>query len=139
MAQLTVTTKENIVLQGKQLGSTKTMTFNNIVDVFTRVFSFKQQTVTSLYTTHNDTVSAGVFDDGSIKYVRVTSLGAEPLIIEINSEGDLNKLYELQQGQSYYIYSHSLSALVDIDSVKAYCHKGAGRVEVFVASSEATK
>ena len=153
MPTLTVTNNENIVINGKQQGSSRTMTFPDIIDVFTRVFSFKQGTVTALYSTHNDTVSAGVFDDGSIKYARITSLGAEPLIIEVNSEGDLNKLYELQQGQSYYLYSHTLStfaeasaidtadytALVDIDSVKAYCPRGAGRVEVFVASTEASK
>ena len=153
MPTLTVTNNENIVINGKQQGSSRTMTFPDIIDVFTRVFSFKQGTVTALYSTHNDTVSAGVFDDGSIKYARITRLGAEPLIIEVNSEGDLNKLYELQQGQSYYLYSHTLStfaeasaidtadytALVDIDSVKAYCVRGAGRVEVFVASTEASK
>tara|TARA_R100000458_G_C8208437_1_gene196706 strand:+ start:339 stop:800 length:462 start_codon:yes stop_codon:yes gene_type:complete len=153
MPNLTVTTSENIVINGRQQGSTRTMNFPNIVDVFTRVFSFKQGTLTTLYSTHNDTVSAGVFDDGSVKYARITSLGAQPLIVEVNSEGNLCKLYELQQGQSYYIYSHTLStfaegdgidaadytALADIDSVKAYCVRGAGRVEVFVASTEASK
>ena len=153
MPNLTVTNRENIVINGRQQGSARTMTFNNIVDVFTRIFSFKQGTLTALYTTHDDTVSSGVFDDGSIKYARITSLNAEPLIIEVNSEGDLCKLYELQQGQSYYIYSHTLStfaegdaidaadytALKVIDSVKAYCVRGTGRVEVFVASTEASK
>ena len=153
MPNLTVTNRENIIINGRQQGSSRTMTFRNIVDVYTRVFSFKQQTLTTLYSTHNDTVSAGVFDDGSIKYARITSLGAQPIVVEVNSEGDLNKLYELQQGQSYYIYSHTLStfaeesaidvadytALVDIDSVKAYCPRGAGRVEIFVASTEASK
>ena len=53
-----------------------------------------------------------------------------------------------------YLYNHSLvieaddsdaitgtelSTLEDIDEVKAYCHKGAGRVEVFIASTEAAK
>ena len=34
MPNLTVTTKENIIVQGRQQGSTRTMTFPNIVDVF---------------------------------------------------------------------------------------------------------
>ena len=45
MPNLTVTTKEHIVLQGRQQGSTRTMTFANIVDVFNRIYSFKQQTL----------------------------------------------------------------------------------------------
>mgnify|MGYP003119438551 CR=1 FL=1 len=159
MAQLTVTNRENIVINGRQQGSSRTMTFNNIVDVFTRVFSFKQQTLTTLYTTHDDTVSSGVFDDGSVKYVRITSLNAEPLVInpigEADSSDEMNFAYELQQGQSFYLYSHNLcmrvddgnaissaemnASLRDIDSVKAYCARGTGRVEVFVASSEASK
>ena len=153
MPNLTVTTKESITMQGKQMGSARTMTFPNIVDVYTRVFSFKQQVATSLYTTHNDTVSAGVFDDGSVKYARITSLGKEPIVIEIVGEGTLVSCVEIQQGQSHYLYSHTLStfaegdaletadytSLVDIDQVRAYCPRGAGRVEVFVASIEASK
>ena len=153
MPNLIVTTKESITMQGKQMGSARTMTFPNIVDVYTRVFSFKQQVATSLYTTHNDTISAGIFDDGSVKYARITSLGKEPIVIEIVGEGTLVSCVEIQQGQSYYLYSHTLStfaegdaletadytSLVDIDQVKAYCPRGAGRVEVFIASTEATK
>ena len=67
----------------------------------------------------------------------------------------MNFAYELQQGQSFYLYSHNLcmrvddgnaissaemnASLRDIDSVKAYCARGTGRVEVFVASTEASK
>ena len=154
MPNLTVTTKENIILQGKQQGSSRTMTFPNIVDVFNRIYSFKQQTLTSLYTTHADTVSGAVFDDGSIRYVRITNLGASPLAINVIGENNFSYAYEIQKGQSMYLYNHSLvmeaddadaitgtelSTLEDIDEVKAYCHKGAGRVEVFIASTEATK
>ena len=154
MPQLTVTTRENIVIGGRQQGSTKVMTFNNVVDVYSRIFSFKQQVLTSLYTTHADTISAGIFDDGSIKYVRITSLGKEPLVINVLGENTVAFAYEIQQNQSFYLYGHSLvmeaddsdaittsemTSLEDIDEVKAFCHKGAARVEVFVASGEAAK
>ena len=154
MPNLTVTTKESIVLQGRQQGSSRTMTFANIIDVFNRTYSFKQQTLTSLYTTHNDTVSGAVFDDGSIKYVRITNLSANPLAINIIGENNLSFVYKIQKSQSLYLYNHSLvveaddsdaitaselQSLEDIDEVKAYCHKGGGRVEVFIASTEATK
>ena len=154
MPNLKVTTKEDIVLQGRQQGSTRTMTFANIVDVFNRIYSFKQQTLTSLYTTHEDTVSGAVFDDGSVKYARITNLGAHPLIINVLGENNFAFAYEIQKGQSMYLYNHSLvmeaddsdaitesemQSLEDIDEVKAYCWKGAGRVEVFIASTEASK
>tara|TARA_Y100000592_G_scaffold100956_1_gene184058 strand:- start:194 stop:658 length:465 start_codon:yes stop_codon:yes gene_type:complete len=154
MPNLTVTTKEHIILQGRQQGSTRTMTFSNIVDVFNRIYSFKQQVLTSLYTTHNDTVSGAVFDDGSIKYVRITNLGTNPLAINVIGENNFSFVYEIQKNQSLYLYNHSLvmeaddadaitgtemQSLEDIDEVKAYCWKGAGRVEVFIASTEASK
>tara|TARA_R100000315_G_C5221086_1_gene132922 strand:+ start:121 stop:585 length:465 start_codon:yes stop_codon:yes gene_type:complete len=154
MPNLTVTTKENIILQGKQQGSSRTMTFPNIVDVFNRIYSFKQQTLTSLYTTHNDTVSGAIFDDGSIKYVRITNLGGHPLAINVLGENTVAFAYEIQPNQNLYLYNHSLAmeaddsdaitgselqTLEDIDEVKAYCYRGAGRVEVFVASTEAKK
>jgi hypothetical protein len=154
MPNLTVTTKENIILQGKQQGSSRTMTFPNIVDVFNRIYSFKQQTLTSLYTTHNDTVSGAIFDDGSIKYVLITNLGGHPLAINVIGENSVAFAYEIQPNQNLYLYNHSLAmeaddsdaitgselqTLEDIDEVKAYCYRGAGRVEVFVASTEAKK
>ena len=154
MPNLKVTTKEDIVLQGRQQGSTRTMTFSNIVDVFNRTYSFKQQTLTSLYTTHNDTVSGAVFDDGSVKYVRITNLGNEPMAINVFAEtSNMAYAYEIQPNESYYLYSHTLagfadnvdaitttelgSSLSDIDYVKAYCHRAPGKVEVFIASTDA--
>ena len=159
MATLRVTHTEDIVLEGRQQGTTRTMRYDNITDIYTRAYSFKQGTITSLYTTHADTLSGGVFDDGSIKYVRITNLGNEPIAINVltetagTSSGNLSYAYEIQPSQSYYLYSHSVVALadttdaitvaemggslVDIDEVKAYCHRAAGKVEVFVASIDA--
>ena len=159
MATLKVTHTEDIVLQGRQQGTTRTMSFNNITDVYTRVFSFKQGTLTSLYTTHADTISGSIFDDGSVKYVRITNLGLEPIALNIltetsgTSSGNLSYAYEIQPNESYYLYSHTVVALadttdamsttelgaslVDIDEVKAYCHRGVGKVEVMVASTDA--
>lgn len=159
MATLKVTHTEDIVLEGRQQGTTRTISFNNITDVFSRVFSFKQGTLTSLYTTHADTISGSVFDDGSVKYVRITNLGLEPIALNIltetagTSSGNLSYAYEIQPNESYYLYSHTVVALadttdaistselgaslVDIDEVKAYCHRGIGKVEVMVASTDA--
>ena len=159
MATLKVTHTEDIVLQGRQQGTTRTMSFNNITAVYSRVFSFKQGTLITLYSTHADTVSGGVFDDGSIKYVRITNLGLEPLTINVKvetagtSSGNMSYAYEIQPNESYYLYSHTVAVLADttddmstselgtslkdIDEVKAYCHRGVGKVEVMVASTDA--
>ena len=110
MATLKVTHTEDIVLQGRQQGTTRTMSFNNITDVYTRVFSFKQGTLTSLYTTHADTISGSIFDDGSVKYVRITNLGLEPIALNIltetsgTSSGNLSYAYEIQPNESYYLF-----------------------------------
>jgi|TARA_A100000172_G_scaffold55990_1_gene36036 hypothetical protein len=154
MATLTVTHTENITIEGRQQGSTKAIRYENISDVYSRVFSFKQGILTRLYTTTADTVSGGVFDDGSIKYVRITNLGNEAIVINIILEtSTLAYAYEIQPNESYYLYSHTLAAfadnddaitttelgasLSDIDEIKAYCHRAPGKVDVFIASTDA--
>lgn len=154
MATLRVTHTEDILLEGRQQGNTRTMRFDNITDVFSRVFSFAQGVLTTLYTTHTNTISGGVFDDGSIKYVRMTNLGNEPIAINVLLATSNHAFaYEVQPNESYYLYSHSVSgftdtadaitvaelggSLVNVSSVKAYCHRAAAKIEVFVASIDA--
>lgn len=151
MATLRVTHTEDIVLDGRQQGSTRTMTFENIVDTYTRTFSFSQQALTSVYTTSPTALSGAVQDDSSVKYVRITNVGAGAIIINLIGESENHWAYEIQPTESYYLYSHNLScladdaddisttemrALVDVDEVKVYSVKDAGRVEVFIASTE---
>ncbi len=45
----------------------------------------------------------------------------------------------MEADDSDAITGSELQTLEDIDEVKAYCYRGAGRVEVFVASTEAKK
>jgi len=154
MGILTVTNTENIVLNGKQQGSTQTIRFPNIVDVYSRTFKIHADTLTTLYTTVDAILLGGaVFDDSSVKYVRITNRGTEALVINIICEtANKNSAYEIQSGQSYYLYSHTQSAfaddqgaittaemrasLEDIDTVKGYCAKANCRVELFIASTE---
>lgn len=151
MATLTVTHTENITLEGKNMGSTKTMTFTNIADVYSRILKFRQGTLTSLYTTHDNTVSGAIFDDSAVKYVRITNLGVEDLQIVVIAENTLEFAYEIKPNQSFYLYSHQLvveaddsdaittaelATLEDIDEVKAHCQKGNAKVEIFAASTD---
>ena len=154
MATLTVTNTENIVLNGRQQGSTQIIRFPNIVDVYSRTFKVPADTLTTLYTTVDATLTGGaVFDDSSVKYVRITNRGKEALVINIIGEtANKNSAYEIQSGQSYYLYNHAnsvfaddqgaittaemKSSLEDIDTVKGYCARGSCRVELFIASTE---
>ena len=159
MATLRVTHTEDIVLEGRQQGTTRTMRYDNITDIFSRVISFAQGSNMVLYatvSTHAEMVAGYVLDDGSVKYVRITSLGNEPVVIQILGEDDgsdeMNFAYELQPGQSFYLYNHQLSvradsaddvstaemraSLMDIDQLKAYCPRGTGKVELFAASTD---
>ena len=45
----------------------------------------------------------------------------------------------MEADDSDAITGSQITTLEDIDEVKAYCVRGAGRVEVFVASTEAAK
>jgi hypothetical protein len=150
MATLRVTHTEDIVLDGRQQGSTRTMTFENIADTYARTFTVSQQALTSLYTTDLTGLNGAVQDDSSVKYVRITNLGKEPLVINIIAEGENHWAYEIQPTESYYLYSHNLAALADdaadittteikslndVDEVKVYSARSIGRVEVFIAST----
>ena len=150
MATLRVTHTEDIVLNGKQQGSTRTMTFENIEDTYSRTFTFSQQALTSLYTTDAAALSGAVQDDSSVKYVRITNVGKEAIVINIIAEGENHWAYEIQPTESYYLYSHNLAALADdqadittteikslndVDEVKAYSARSTGRVEIFIAST----
>ena len=151
MATLRVTHTEDIVLDGRQQGSTRTMTFENIEDTYTRTFTFSQQALTSLYSTDAAALSGAVQDDSSVKYVRITNVGKEAIIINIIAETENHWAYEIQPTESYYLYSHNLAALADdqadittteikslndVDEVKAYCKRNTGRVELFIASTK---
>jgi len=159
MATLRVTHTEDIVLEGRQQGTTRAMRYDNITDIFSRVMSFGQGIQLSLYSTveqHGQMIAGSVLDDGSVKYVRITSLGNEPVVIQILGEDDssheTNFAYELQPGQSFYLYNHQLcmrvddtnditttecrTSLVDIDQVKVVCPRGTGKIEVFAASTD---
>ena len=159
MATLRVTHTEDIVLEGRQQGTTRTMRYDNITDIFSRVISFAQGSNMVLYatvSTHAEMVAGYVLDDGSVKYVRITSLGNEPVVIQVLGEDDasdeMNFAYEIQPGQSFYLYNHQLcmrvddtnditttecrTSLVDIDSVKVVCPRGTGKIEIFAASTD---
>ena len=118
---------------------------------YSRILKFRQGTLTSLYTTHDNTVSGAVFDDSALKYVRITNLGVEDLQIVVIAENTLEFAYEIKPNQSFYLYSHQLvveaddsdaittaelATLEDIDEVKAHCQKGNAKVEIFAASTD---
>ena len=50
----------------------------------------------------------------------------------------VNRGYQYSRSKEDKVKNISVT-LKDIDSVKAYCVRGAGRLEVFVASTEASK
>tara|TARA_Y100001938_G_C8086446_1_gene432339 strand:- start:2113 stop:2577 length:465 start_codon:yes stop_codon:yes gene_type:complete len=151
MATLKVTHTEDIVIDGRQQGSTRTMTFENIVSTFTRTFTLPQQTLTSIYTTDVVGEAGSQFDDAALKYVRITNLANEPIIINIIGEGDMDSAFEIQPTESFYLYSHNrvtrvddsdaiatneITDLKDIDEVKAYCPRNTAKLEVFAASTQ---
>ena len=108
MATLRVTHTEDIVIDGRQQGSTRTMTFENIVSTFTRTFTLAQQTSTSIYTTDSAAEQGSQFDDAALKYVRITNLADEPVIINIIGEGDMDSAFEIQPTESFYLYSRHI-------------------------------
>jgi len=151
MADLKVTIKESINLNNTAYGSTRTVTYSDIVDVYKRILTLTANTEVNLYTTAASQTEGSVMDKDSVKYVRITNLESSTAInvqITQGSADDGVTWLQVLAGDSLLLGSHSLSmdaasttlALVgitlgDITSVDASGSGATAQVELFIAST----
>ena len=150
MADLKVTIKESINLNNTAYGSTRTVTYSDIVDVYKRILTLTADTEVNLYTTAASQTEGSVMDKDSVKYVRITNLESSTAInVQITQGADAGVTwFQVLAGDSLLLGSHSLSmdaasatlALVgitlgDITRVDAYSATTTAQVELFIAST----
>lgn len=150
MADLKVTIKESINLNNTAYGSTRTVTYSDIVDVYKRILTLTADTEVNLYTTAASQTEGSVMDKDSVKHVRITNLESSTAInVQITQGEDAGVTwFQVLAGDSLLLGSHSLSmdaasatlalggiTLGDITSVDASGSGATAQVELFIAST----
>ena len=156
MANLTVTHKEDITLNGQQFGGTNIFSISGINDVYKRIVTCPAGSDTTIAIFDStEAVSDGSIDIQEAKYVRVTNLDSSNsvnLSVQLDSDEDDSAANEsatslLEAGQSFVIGTpHEsfhvnddaatiITALTDIESILIDPGSNAVKIEILVAST----
>ena len=111
MATLTATIKESVTLNGKDQGGTFSATFANVTQVDKKLINAKTATEITLYKTGDamaDAAGAALWDDDSVKYVRITNLAANSAhaFVTLHNSDDDEFVYKLNGQESILLYRH---------------------------------
>jgi len=149
MATLTVTIKEEVVLNGENRGSenTKTITASEYFHRIIEVESGIESTLLSFGpTTPFGSADAGsTFSDGELKYLRLTNLDTTNFL-EVRSRGSNQEYFvKVGAGESYILFNNLMDitdgataaagpTFDNINDIKVIADTAACSVEVFAAS-----
>ena len=148
-ATMTVTVSESIILNGKNQGSTNTLSIPAIANVSKRIVNVPASEVEIV--AMSTAVAAGTFVESTVKYIRITNLDdTNHVVLTFKSEGNHEFAVKLDKGQSF-IYNGDVSggvvdtmdasgsalslALEDLVNITALADTAACDLEVFVAST----
>jgi hypothetical protein len=148
---LTVTISEDLLLNGRQQGSTTTKTISGINEVMSFIKTCPDDKLTNLLTFQADSSIAGSYlAVGDVKYIRLTNLDASvDCEVSVGTGGSDYAIHKLGAGQSYVLMTgvddtfeigapaalgSATAGMDDITYINAHCYAGAVDVEVFVAS-----
>ena len=155
-ANLKVKITEEIILNGKDQGSSNTLTIGSIKDISKRIVTIAADDDVTVLVFKSTTASAdGALDKDNVKYIRITNLDDSNSVNlslqldsgEDNSAADIQSTILLEAGKSFMMGSpdeavqvHDSSAtistaLTDLESIIVDPGSNSGQVEVFVASS----
>ena len=146
-ATMTVTVSESITLNGKNQGSTNTLSIPAIANVSKRIVNVPASEVEII--AMSTAVGSGTFITADALYIRITNLdGANHVTLTFKSVGNHEFAVKLDKGQSF-IYNGDLAdgaaatmdasasalslALADLVNVTAIADTAACDLEVFVA------
>ena len=161
MATLTVTITESVDLNGKDRGSTNTLSVAGINDIYHRIVTCPSgvSNLTLAAFTTEMTARDGAIDRDLVKYIRITNLeSSNSVILNIqqrededaaNAVGDKNLGVLLSAGKSFILGETSdcidvaggandidtLTDLHDVESIMVDPLAAACKVEVFIAST----
>ena len=100
MATLTTTITEELTLNGSPQGGTNTKTFSGINSTSKRIFTITTNEAT-IATFSGAVSSAGHFNDGTVRYIRITNLDADHFVALTLKNGANDEFaFKLDAGQS---------------------------------------
>lgn len=146
-SKMTVTVSEAITLNGKNQGSTNTLSIPSVATISKRIVNVPASEVEII--AMSSTVGSGTFVTGDALYIRITNLDdAYHVTLTFKSVGSHEFAVKLDKGQSF-IYNGDLAtgtaatmdasasalslALADLVNVTAIADTAACDLEVFVA------
>ena len=155
-ADLKIKITEEIILNGKDQGSSNTLTIGSIKDISKRLVTIAaDDDATVLVFKSTTAIADGALDKELVKYIRITNLDDTNSIKislqldsgEDNSAADLSVTHLLEAGRSFTMGTpdeavHAdddaatiVTALTDLESIIVDPGSNAGTVEVFTASA----
>ena len=142
MATLTVTIKEELILNSAERGSTNTIDITGITQLDHRIV--KVGTVEQSLALFDTSEAAGQFADNSVDYVRITNLDTTNYITLRMTSADKEYFAKIAAGDSFILFEAVMDAdddagaavpnLANIDSIKAVANSAACNVELFIAA-----
>ena len=152
MATLTTTISENLTLNGSSQGGTNTKSFTGINSALKRIFTITTNEAT-IATFSGAVSSAGHFNDGTVRYIRITNLHATYFVALTLKNGANDEFaFKLDAGQSVILSgdnstgmelifnatenadSATHTALGPLTAITADAESGTIQIEMFVAS-----
>ena len=153
MATLTITNTESITLNGSQQGGTTTTTFTGINAVSKRNFVITTNEAT-IANFSGAVASAGHFNDGTVRYIRISNLHATYFVCVTLKNGSNDEFaVKLDAGQSFILCgdnstgmelifnatenadSATHTALGPLTAITADAESGTLEIEMFVATT----
>ena len=112
MAQLVVTHKESLILNGSQQGSTNTLTIDGINNAFKRLVSVPVSEVSLL--SFGTAVASGTFNELNVRYVRITNTNdTNHLYLVLKNEYNNECCLKLDKGQTFVYNADLASGVID--------------------------
>jgi hypothetical protein len=142
MATLTVTTTESITLNGSQQGGTNTKSFDGINAVSKRNFVITTNEAT-IATFSGAVASAGHFNDGTVRYIRITNLHATYFVCITLKNGSNDEFaVKLDAGQSFILCGDNSTGMELIfnatENADSATHTALGPLTAITADAESS-
>ena len=121
MADLTTTVTESVLLNGALRGNTNTVTTTGINNVFERIVTciHSQTTTVAVFDTAPYT-SAGAIDVENVRYIRVTNLDTEGVLVLAVVTTNTNYQVRLTPGTSHIIPRGEAEIIGEEDTTPAF-------------------
>ena len=142
MATLTVTLQEDLVLNESQVGGTITKSITGINESSKRMLTITTNEAT-IATFSGAVGSAGHFNDGTVRYIRMTNLHATYFVALTLTNGSNDEFaFKLDAGQSFVLFGDNSTGMELIfnatQAADAASHTALGPLTTIQADAEAS-